>query len=270
MKRVVQGMLMTLVIGVLIGGAAYAASVPTLVSTTQDFGTVTYKFNFDTDTTEALGHHHKSPGSIKTPWVYVPFGTPFAVFLETVDSDSTAASTCPFGPDTIGLALETAPVTGMARDSAASDYRNFNADIIWDFRSESWTAFTSQHYFPAVLVDTLNDTIAAGATSLNAGVANKVVTPQVNLGMLRFSMCVDAADSLLDGNVRLNAYIIFQAPEDKKWMSFPAKGVPPRITATPANGDPIYAVSDDYAEIKEWLEHIGVSPEWPRRYERGK
>lgn len=269
MKRVVQGMLMTLVIGVLIGGTAFA-STPTLVSTTQDFGTVTYKFNFDSDSNEAIGHHHKSPASIKTPWVYVPFGTPFAVYLETVDSDSTASALCPWGPDTIGLALETAPVTGVARDSAASDYRNFNADIIWDFRSESWTAFTSQHYFPAVYVDTLNDTIGIGATSLKSGTANKATTPQVNLGMLRFSMCVDAADSVLDAVARLNCYIIFKAPENKIYMSFPEKGVPPRITAAPENGNPIYAVYDDYAELNKWLEHIGVTPEWSRRYERGK
>ena len=260
MKRAVQGMLMTLVIGVLIGGTAFAASIPTLVSTTQDFGTVTYKFNFDTDSNEALGHHHKSPGAIKTPWVYVPFGTKFAVYLETVDSDSTASAYYPFGPDTIGLALETAPVTGIARDSAASDYRNFNADIIWDFRSVDWTAFTSQHFFPVVYVDTLNDTVGIGATSLKSGTANKATTPQVNLGMLRFSMCVDAADSVLDGVARLNAYIIFKAPENKIYMSFPEKGVPARITTVTNKLEQFWALA----------EFRSITPKRKWKYQEGK
>jgi hypothetical protein len=253
-------MLMTLVIGVLICGTSYAASTPTLVSTTQDYGTVTYKFNFDTDSNEAIGHHHKSPASIKTPWVYVPFGTPFAVFLETVDSDSTASALCPWGPDTIGLALETAPVTGIAADSAASDYRNFNADIIWDFRSVSWTAFTSQHYFPMVYVDTLNDTVGIGAASLKSGTANKATTPQVNLGMLRFSMCVDAADSVLDAVARLNCYIVFKAPEKKVVMTFPGA-----VAIAPKYGDPSYANVRD----GEAIEAIRPIPQ-SRRYERGK
>jgi len=88
--------------------------------------------------------------------------------------------------------------------------------------------------------------------------------------MLRISMCVDAADSVLDGVARRNVYFIFPAPGNKIYMSFPGKGVPPRITAAPENGKPIYAVYDDYAELNKWLEHIGVLPEWSRRYERGK
>ena len=229
------------------------AGTAVLSNLTQDYGVVTYKFAIDSDSNEALGHHHKSSGALKTPWVNVPFGTEFAVFVETRDSDSTASAYYPWGPDTIGLALETAPASGIIIDSTGQYKRN-KADIIWDLRSLNWTDFTSQHYFPAVFADTLNDSAASSDTEYASTVCNKAITPQVNLGKLRFSLCVDAADSLLDGIVRLNCYIIFKAPEEKRYKQFGFN----------SDGDPHYT-SVDNPELRRVVHQPWALAQNPRK-----
>ena len=232
MKIMIRGLLMAFVAGVLIVNVGWTAGTATLTKT-QDYGIVTYKFAIESDSNEALGHYHKSSGALKTDWVDVPFGTPYAIYFETADAESLASAYSPWGPDTIGLALETAPVTGLAIDSSG-DYKRNKADVLWDLRSLTWTDFTGQHYFPATFQDTnyqsiaaaaanTDDTAAIAASSLKGNGIYDVfgaVTPLVNLGKLRFSVCVDAADSVLDGVLRMNCYIVFKAPERKEYIQF--------------------------------------------------
>lgn len=202
-----------------------AATVTKAVSS--NYGTVTYKFTVDTDSVEAIGHYHKSGEAVKTAWVYVPVMTDFLVYTEERDADSAAYT---WAGDTLHIALETAPAGGLAIDSVTSEYKRQKASIIWNLANGlSFTALTSQHYFPqgayAYGADTAYQTVAAAvaaidtlgfsATSLKDwGVTDMQggPVPNMNLGALRFSVCNDAADSVLDGLVRLNLYIIFKDP----------------------------------------------------------
>lgn len=194
---------------------------------TSDYGTVTYKFTVDTDSCEAIGHYHKSGEAVKTAWVYVPVLQDFLVYTEMRDADSAAYT---WAGDTLHVALETAPPGGLAIDSVGSAYKRQKASIIWNLASgKNYTAMTSQHYFPqgaaAYGADTSFQTLAAAAaavdtaaitaTSLKGNGINDLsggAVPKMNLGALRFSVCNDAADSLLDGLIRMNLYIVFRDP----------------------------------------------------------
>ena len=189
-----------------------------------EYGTVTYKFVIDTDSNEAIGHFHKSGEAVKTAWVHVPVGVPYTIFTECRDSDSGATT---FTADTIHIALETAPFHGLAFDSVTSAFKRMKASIIWNLANGlSYTALTSQHFFPATpLPDTAFQTLAEAAAAVDtiaylaAGLKGNGIndlagakTPLMNLGLLRFSMCLDAADSLADGLIRMNCYIVFKNP----------------------------------------------------------
>jgi len=205
------------------------------------WGTNWYKFTMVTDSTGAtavdtLGRTHHSTITMKTEWVEVPVGIPFVVFVETQDADSTIAwGADGTNPDTVSLALETTFPGGIAVDSVSSVYKSKNVSTLWLYESTSWAAFTTQHYFENVWADTLNDTANVdGGLSPVAG--TKQTTPLVNLGLMRFSLCVhEDADTVCDSRIRLNVAIVFQANPIGQRHSFYNPFV---------NDGPIYSVVD--------------------------
>lgn len=225
MKHKWLGGLAIVALSVMLAAPTWGAETSYTVN--NDYGVVTYKFVIDTDSNEAIGHYHKSGEAVKTAWVNVPVFTDFLIFTEYRDSDSSAKT---FTLDTIHIALETAPYGGLAVDSVASAFKRQKASIMWNFASKvgagAFTSMTSQHFFPAGSYgDTIfttadaaaaaKDTIDVESTSLKTfafGDLQGSSVPLMNLGKLRFSICLDAADSLLDGLIRMNCYIIFKDP----------------------------------------------------------
>jgi len=189
------------VFGAMGGSAAFVAKY-------EDHGTVTLKFTMDADSATSIGTDHRSADAVKTPFHSVPCGIPFWIWIEHRDADSCKA----FGPDTVHIGLETAPRGSYAVDSASSVQRYEAACQLWDFGSTFWAAFRQQTFFDVNRVDTLNDTVGVAATSLKSGTANKATTPLVNLGQLRFSLCLDDADSTTDSGIRLNVFIVYRDP----------------------------------------------------------
>jgi len=198
-------------------GFSLALAASTSVTDYYQVGTRTYVFTMDSDSLDALGHYHYSSGALKTSWVPVPVGVDFMALVQCRDSDSSIWC----GPDTLGVALETAPYHSIAHDSASGAYKYHKAQILWDYRSlvfHNWARGVS-HWFPSGYADTTIDTIDIAATSLKSGL-KKTPIGNRNLGMLRFSMCVDGADSVLDGLVRLNCFIVYKETQDPNYRTY--------------------------------------------------
>ena len=209
MKTLKRGLLMAFVLGVLIVNVSWASGSGAYVATYTDYSTTTIKFTLDGDSAKSIGVDHRSDSALKTPFRPVPVGIPFWVYTETRDHDSAKC----FGPDTIHVGLETAPSHSIAVVSAGTQKADVKAQLMWDFSSINYTAFCQQTYFDLIRYDTLpNDTLAITAVSLKGGPAAKVTTPMCNMGYLRFSACLDDADSLLDSGLRLNLYIVYRDP----------------------------------------------------------
>ncbi len=193
--------------------------------------TKTFKFAIDTDTLDALGHYHYSAGALKTQWVDVPVGIDFVTFVQCRDSDSSIWC----GPDTLTVGLETTPHGSLGSDSASATNKYQKADLLWQYKSLVWHEWArgQQHYFWRGFGDSTKqtpdaaaaalDTIDAGATSLKTfafGDMSGGGTVKANLGRLRFSVCVDAADSVLDGLVRLDCFIMYKTTGDPGRRSY--------------------------------------------------
>lgn len=176
-------------------------------------GTVTWVINLDVDSLKSMGTDHNSPDAVKSPWFAVPFGVPFAVYIESRDADSSLI----FGGDTIHTALESAPEGSMAVTSTNSKFRR-HPQLVFNSGSVNFKNWPQRDYFFWSPADTnATDTLAVAAASNKTGAFGGAAALR-GFGMYRFSVCGDDADSVTDGTVRLRAILTYQAKERNKGL----------------------------------------------------
>lgn len=249
---------LALIVGAIASSDVQASGSGTHVSTTVNYGTVTYKLTLDGDSAKSCGITWRSDSCVYTPWVDVPVGIPFQIYVETRDADSALA----FGPDTVHVGLFTAPATGLAVDSVGKITKQNKHQLLWDFRSILFSEFTQQTYFYQGPADTTGghvvagkrgagvyviDTPLVGAASLKTLLSEGGAPLAQNLGKLRFGLWMDASDSILDSGIRLNCYIIFKDPSNGQW------NYPKKYTAVDYENSygTVYS-HEQYATAPEW------------------
>lgn len=230
-KKIIGGLALAVLL-VFVGSSLTWSARTTTVTDWYQMNTRTIKITMKTDTLTVLGHHHYSDSAMKSPWVIVPVGIDFIVFVENQDSDSSLA----YGPDTVNIALETAPYHGLAYDSATAVHKYQKGNILWKLPIPNFHDLQGghQHFFwrghgdstaqaSLAVAAAAIDTAAIDATSLKGNGINDMSgggTVRANLGMLRFSLSVDAADSVLDALVRLNCYIIYAENDNPAYKTY--------------------------------------------------
>ena len=229
MKRLVtSGLFAVLLVG-LMGGVGQAEVNHFLSS-----GTHTIKLDLNVASGGVTSDDHAYDGAVKTPWVTVPTGIPFTIFVESQDLDSTTA----FGPDTIHIGLETTVEGSLAHVTPSLSGVGKRVMLLWTNGSEQFSLWggsaagvhtvasrlgPAAHYFQNAPGDTsfqtpdaaaaALDTIDAAATSLKtfafADMSGGAARVQ-NMGMLRFSLCMGDDDSTADAAINMDCYIIFR------------------------------------------------------------
>lgn len=253
MKRFSVLLALVLAVGAIWSSDVLASGSGTFVSTTNNYGTITYKLKLDGDSTKSIGVDYRSDSAIYTPWVDVPVDIPFMIYIETRDADSAIC----FGPDTIHVGLFTAPAHGLAVDSAGRITKQNKQQLIWDFSSVSFTAFTQQTYFYLGPGDTTGghmtgkawviDTILLPAADLKTMLGEGGAPRAHNLGKLRFGACLDDADSLLDSGLRLNCYIVFKDPSNGRYT------YPTSFSAAPVYEEGSYAYIEPSHSLRRYI-----------------
>lgn len=228
-KLIIAG-LAVLFVGVLMYPNPALAGIQGTVTDDHSAGTHTIKATINVATTTGFGHSHTSTEAVKTPWIAVPVMKDFMIHIEQAsDSSVSLAAFAGVGVDgdTVHIALETATALSLVVvDSVKSLYQHHLAKIVWWRSDLNWSGFNWSTYFPMGALDTnALDTLAVAATS-NKAHASGGPARAYNLGMLRFSLCGDDADSATDGAIALNCYIIYhEATPAKSYGTTPDEGL---------------------------------------------
>lgn len=170
-------------------------------------GTVTYKVTLDVDSLASFGSGHNTPDAVKSNWFSVPFGVPFAVFIEARDLDSSIAFS-----DSLYVALESAPEGSLALTSTNTKAYKLPY-FVFGSGNTAYQNWPQRDYFTWAPADT-NATDTTGGTGADAAMAAVGGTATLRgYGKYRFSLCSGDNDSTADGGIRFNAYLSYQRKE---------------------------------------------------------